>query len=353
MNELELPGLLDSVEARSRSLLSVLTDPMLLLKAQDYDPSRFLRNAVHRDGAKLLYDDPQSAVLSSDSTKATARFVVSTIAKDRMGDAVVPQGCKTHLASYRANPVVFFGHKSYAFPIGSAWDEAKNLAVEVEDDVRVVSTVKFHLKTLESEQVFALVHADELRTASVGFLPKKAKVFRQKDDESRPRDQANFDPWVSFRFEEWELLEWSIVGVPANADCVAMRLSKGIDGKRLAEPIFNTFKSLAPPPLVWANGFDFPRGTTKSGDGTSASPVPPPTGPSDPPTGGASPPEEADPEFQLREFADLLKSHHDARESRQAEEDAQLGELLELTRALHARQEAIAESFFELTGRRV
>lgn len=288
---LDPTSLFSQIESRSRSVLNTLSDPILLHRFQSSDPSAFLRSTVYRDGTKLLYDGPPSSVLSSDASSATAKFIITTRSKDRYGDVVLPRGCEPHLETYRNNPVVFFSHRSGGMPIGSSVDKSGNFDLQI-DDNRITSSVRFHLKTQESEQVFALVHAGELRTASIGFLPKKAKVFRRKEDDEddRPRNEANFEPWVTFSFEEFELYEWSVVSVPANPDCVSMRLSKGIDGRPLSPALAEAFKPYAPEPRPWANGFkpvkkemDPPPetqtpGNSKPEDGNSGSDSPLPHG---------------------------------------------------------------------------
>lgn len=210
------------------------------------------------DGASpsANWDDPGARCLSFDAKTATARFLVTTRAEDRHGDVVESHGCKGRLERYVKNPVVFFGHKSWGLPIGSAVNKDGVCELDFNDD-GLVSPVRFHLKTQESEDVCRLVEAGELRAASIGFIPMKAIRTYRKDDpnDDTPKNEVKFEPYVRFRFKEWELLEWSVVGVPANSECVALRLSKGFGGRALAPAVVRYLEPFAAPAKVWAPGW--------------------------------------------------------------------------------------------------
>lgn len=226
------------------------------------DPvARALRTFVRSDGeGGASYSDPNSKAVGFDAKTATARFLITSKSEDRHGDVVEPDGCKGRLDRYAKNPVVFFGHKSYGLPVGRAVGQDGNWAGLEFTEAGVVSPVKFHLKTKESEDVFALVEAGELSSSSIGFIPLKAKVTRAKagDDDDRPRGEVVFEPYTRYRFLEWELLEWSVVAVPANPDCVNMRLSKGIGGKPLSAAVARYLEPFAAPARAWAQGASLP-----------------------------------------------------------------------------------------------
>ena len=186
-------------------------------------------------------DDPAKAEAPTfDASTGTSKFRITTCHKDREGDIVNPPGCLATLASYRANPTVFFAHESRKVPIGSAVDASGNFGVVVEQDY-ADSWVRFHGKSLESDQVAQFVEAKELRGASIGFRPIKAVVIRppkmkrdhNNDDEDRD-DEIDFTRRYGLHFKEWELYEWSVVPVPCNPECVAIRLQKGFGGKAIS-----------------------------------------------------------------------------------------------------------------------
>ena len=248
------------VAERQRSLTQWLSEPAPSeMDGSTFDFSRavsLVRHAVRIDGNQCQYDDPAAKLIETDTKKMSARFLVSSISKDRMGDVVIPQGCRGTLPHYQKNPRVFFGHKSYGFSIGSARTPDGMLALDIADDLGIYSTCYFHGQTRESEEAFRLVDNKELEAASIGFMPILGEVVKRKDEEEeRPRNEVKWEPWISFIFKQWELYEWSIVAVPANADCIAMRLSRGIGGKRLSPGIERYLSQFAAPAREWANGF--------------------------------------------------------------------------------------------------
>lgn len=188
----------------------------------------------------------EGSLLAIDESEMSAGFVISSAALDRHGDNVLPSGCLSTLDCYHRNPVVFFAHKSEGLPIGLARPRApkteKNTKAHIhvrESDI--VSRVWFHGKTQESDDVFRLVAEGVLRAASIGFLPLRGRLREGAFDPEAADDGAAFDfDFGGILFEEWQLLEWSIVPVPANADAIRSWLDPN---KRLAQSLR---KSLAP-----------------------------------------------------------------------------------------------------------
>lgn len=217
--------------------------------------------ALALDG-KAAFADPLAGLVMKDGKadfdpkSASARFLITSARRDRHGDVVLPEGCKDSLAEYAANPVVFFGHNSNGLPVGSCRDAAGAAALEF-TAAGVVGTVKFHLKTRESEEVAALVEAGELRGASIGFLPVEAQVHEGKlerlDDDSKV---IKFEPFLSFTFLKWKLMEWSVVAVPANAETLRCRLDKGVGGKPLSDGLRAYLAQYAEAAKAWSNGVD-------------------------------------------------------------------------------------------------
>lgn len=139
------------------------------------------------------------------------RFVASTEAVDRYGDIVRADGWK--LDNYRKNPVVLFGH-AHNTPVGLAQEvEVRGKALHAgiklaeEGSGQVVDYVR------------ALVAQGILRAVSVSFLPLK---WNERFDEA-PNGRKQF---VGYEYTEQELLEISIVSVPANQE--ALRIAKSM-----------------------------------------------------------------------------------------------------------------------------
>lgn len=170
-----------------------------------------------------------------DSVSQSALFTISTASTDRDGDVVVPEGCLKRIKTYQANPIVLFDHGAFPLPIGLSEDPVtKTCTVNVQPD-RITGRVFFHCKTLESSQVCSLVAAKVLRGASIGYKGIKGKSINPQKKNG------------GTLFEEWELVEWSVVPVPCNQDALLTALSANWDGKSLAEPIALRLKSLIVP----------------------------------------------------------------------------------------------------------
>ncbi len=236
-------------------------------KGLDLPDPECLRNCVRSSpsGPLLFLDEASSPTPEVDTQKMTATFVISTMAKDRVGDIVVPQGCLRFLPkNYQKNPRVFFSHKQHDLPIGSARNPDGTLAVDVQETF-IRSTCYFHGETAESNLVFRMVARKELQASSIGFLPVKAAILNPTKEAERPEtnefgedliyfgDSSKWFP--SLRFHEWDLTEWSIVPIPANAECISQHLSRGdIEGEKLTDLFRKSIEPWACPRKVWSPG---------------------------------------------------------------------------------------------------
>lgn len=202
------------------------------------------------DGVVRLF--PQTKLESSDDSLMLHAFRISTPTPDRVGDVMVPRGCEKYLGNYKSNPVVFFNHKKMGLPIGLAkHPQTQDFLFQVSDD-DVLAGCWFHGKTAESVQVYELVKLGVLSATSIGFNPK---LITRNPTKSKTTD----DPKGTFRVEpdglkfmEWELLEWSVVGLPCNSETVALGpiksiLSKNLcAGSQLSEPLKDYLNKLLP-----------------------------------------------------------------------------------------------------------
>ena len=138
-------------------------------------------------------------------------IVVSDESPDRMGDVIRAAGWE--LTEYRKNPVLLWQHKAGEPPIGRAdrvWTYAKQLMAKIRLAAPGTSPLVDTLRKLLAE--------DMVRAASVGFKPTK---------EPTPiRDAA--DRVTGFEYNGTELLEISLVNVPAQAAALRKCLALGI-----------------------------------------------------------------------------------------------------------------------------
>ena len=131
---------------------------------------------------------------------------ISTSTPDRYNDIVNPEGIDD--SDFRKNPVVFFGHRSNGFPIG------KNIWLKP-DGKGVIAKTKFDSSDAAGE-VFRLNKEGFLNSWSIGFIPKgNPKISRDENT----GDVYNL-------IDEWTLLEYSSVALPANPDCVNLMMKE-------------------------------------------------------------------------------------------------------------------------------
>lgn len=133
--------------------------------------------------------------------------IASTDALDSYGDVVVQDW---NLERYFKNPVVLWGHNSYGMPIGFA----ENVAVQ---DGKLKAAIRFVDAKANplAEQVWEGMKQGSLRAVSVGFRPGRV-------------DRGQRDGKDVYFLSANELIEISVVPIPANPDAVAER-AKSLD----------------------------------------------------------------------------------------------------------------------------
>lgn len=126
--------------------------------------------------------------------------IVSTATPDRYGDIVEVKGID--LTQYRANPVVLWMHK-HASPI------ARCVAIAVVNG-RLEATAQFPAEgeDEESDRIYRKIKSGIVNAVSIGFMPGEWSWIEDKGNK------------FGRRFITSEMLEWSFVGVPANAEAL-------------------------------------------------------------------------------------------------------------------------------------
>lgn len=136
----------------------------------------------------------------------TPTFVLSAETPDRVNDVVVQRGW--HLESFLQNPVALLSHKSDQLPVG-VW---KNLRIQGDallGDLHLAAKGTSRAADLAR----GLIEQGILRAVSVGFRALKAEPMK-------PR---------GIKYHEAELLEVSLVSVPAHPRAVMVAKSLGMD----------------------------------------------------------------------------------------------------------------------------
>ena len=135
-------------------------------------------------------------------------FTISTARVDREGDSIAVAGWE--LDAYMQNPVVLWGHDGHAPPIGRAVEAG----IDGDALKAVVEFVPFDMPVVgqQAEMVFRMCAQGFLSACSVGFRPLEFEVAKE-----RAKDGDWFPP---LNFQRQELLELSVVSIPANPDAL-------------------------------------------------------------------------------------------------------------------------------------
>src|SRR5262245_51867893 len=152
-------------------------------------------------------------------------YVMSDESVDRMGDVIVQSGWQ--LANFKKHPIALFNHDRDQV-IGS-WRDVRvrdgrligKLELADEGTSPLVDTIR------------KLTEQNILRAVSVGFRPLKSEPLNEEEK------------FGALRFLKSELMECSLVSVPANPNALA--ITKGIPRDLLAELFCMSARDNAPP----------------------------------------------------------------------------------------------------------
>jgi HK97 family phage prohead protease len=180
-----------------------------------------LKRAEPRDDNRLIFLKGCDSVVEKDEANSgRLRFTITTDSEDRMGDIIDPKGW--FFGNYERNPIVLFNHE-YGEVAGSPPSQGKTLLIEkYQHGLRAVT--EFHRKTRFNEELYSLYKDGFMSTTSVGFWPM-----------DRPEERETKGGGHGLLFTKQDLLEWSLVAVPANPDAFQMAMKKGIVRPRTAE----------------------------------------------------------------------------------------------------------------------
>ncbi len=150
---------------------------------------------------------------------------ISSESPDRSREVVVAKGMND--VQFQGNPIVTLGHAYYLPPVGkSLWRK------RVKDGPRVGIKAKTvyparpqswpEQDAWPPDQVFALIEAGLLQGKSIGFLPTKVHIPDHKEVQKN-----GWGDNVGLVIDEWLLLEYACVFLPANQDALVESIAKG------------------------------------------------------------------------------------------------------------------------------
>jgi HK97 family phage prohead protease len=146
-----------------------------------------------------------------DPAERVLEFIASTAQVDRYGDIIEVEGWE--LDNWLKVPVILYGHDYGGFPIGQGISAIK-------DPLRgLVIQAKFATaqENPEADIAYRLALGGYIRAVSVGFMDLEREPILD--------NEGNRTGW---RFKRAELLEVSLVAVPANPGALIVPVQKGL-----------------------------------------------------------------------------------------------------------------------------
>jgi HK97 family phage prohead protease len=145
-------------------------------------------------------------------------FIASTAQVDRYGDIIEVEGWE--LDNWLKVPVILYGHDYGGFPIGQGIsaikDPLRGLVIQAK-----LATAQ---ENPEADIAYRLALGGYIRAVSVGFMDQEREPILD--------NEGNRTGW---RFKRAELLEVSLVAVPANPGALIMPVQKGLLTQEEAE----------------------------------------------------------------------------------------------------------------------
>lgn len=163
-----------------------------------------------RADARILTSEAQTRV--TNESAAIVEYCASDSSEDRYGSVIDARGWDTSHFERAGGPILF-AHDYSAPPV------AKTLKV-TKTDRGLFLTVQFAITQSErAAEIYRLVRDGFLSGISVGFLPLKTEKFSASTVPSHLAENV--------KYVRQELLEASVVGVPANRFSLAKAVADG------------------------------------------------------------------------------------------------------------------------------
>ena len=159
-------------------------------------PKEQNQNVLKQFVAKIDVDEDERAVTAT----------ISTSGIDRDGEIVMAKGGQ--LENFLKNPVVLWAHNHSSTPIARAlWVKQSR--------GKLIAKAKFAEHEF-AQEVFDLYKGGFLQAFSIGFIPTKTHKPTPNEIKKNPE-------WAEVWrvIDEWEMLEFSAVPVPANPEALA------------------------------------------------------------------------------------------------------------------------------------
>jgi len=178
------------------------------------------RKQFVRDDGSVVKAVKSGGPKTWDPKARTVEFIMSAEVEDRDRDIIKQAGLNID-SFIGENPVALPMHNHRALPIGKWSDVTKNLTGRPRRTEGKLHLIKEGVSNV-ADEIAAHFDFGSLKACSIGFIPTKVK---RRDV---PEDKKNEDYfWPGYEIEESELLECSVVNIPANPAALAKHAALG------------------------------------------------------------------------------------------------------------------------------
>lgn len=168
--------------------------------------------------AAMIRKSFESEILDVAPGRREVVACISTAAIDRDAEVVLPHGL---IKKHYGGLTVFYDHETDK-PLGvTQWVK--------QGDGRVLAKYRASDKTQFARDMFALAQDGVLKSYSIGFLPKAYSAPTAEELRVRPELKS-----ARRVYRQWELLEFSLVGIAANPEATMLAISKKVSPQTLA-----------------------------------------------------------------------------------------------------------------------
>ena len=204
-----------------------------------------------------VQQDPETNKPKTDTKSLSVPFTIVTrqskpnrnrsIIQIAPDDGDSPRNRGMMLENYRRNPVVLFNHGmgGVPFPIAKSEDQAGNFTVKAFKS-KMDAVAHFSQSLPEAVQIFALIDEGILRSSSISFIPTRAKLLAAKRRNDLEDDEIDLSMGRAVEFTEGDVIEYSVVDIPADPDALRHFLDRGnIRGEKLTRTMQRVMQGMA------------------------------------------------------------------------------------------------------------
>lgn len=200
---------------------------------------RAVKDFVCTTSPRLLAGGVVRKSLDIDKEARSIGGVISTESVDRDKEVVLARGLD--FEAFRKNPIVLFNHDALC-PIGKC---NRGPSHRRKGGVQEVLATTQFAETKLADEVYSLVAGDFIRGISIGMNPSSMELSPPNPAEIRKKPA-----WADARqvIRKAELIEYSFVSVPANADALTSAVNKGLihETEPWLEPFIRVVTNAAP-----------------------------------------------------------------------------------------------------------